>query len=284
MALDQYRYLDREQIEQLFFDGRRRSQLKLRRLALDGLIIAWRSVLQPGLRPRPSVHLLSKRGAIRLSREREIDPRSAILLAWQARTRAYHLVHDLEANGFFVGLAVATRSREGEGLYHWVGGPGCRRGAKESHDRMPISDGWGRFMLPDRELLFDLEWDRGTEHPHRLRRKAMAYVDHFRRRRNASLHHVFFVVPTERREAEVQRVARAAMPARGECCRIWTTSTDRLRSEGPLAPIWQEVSPQSSGRVGLWRMPGLPRSARPAEDCIGKPGWWERRPGGGEGA
>jgi hypothetical protein len=284
MALDQYRYLDREQIEQLFFDGRRRSQLKLRRLALHGLIIGWLSLLQPGLRPRPSVYLLSTRGATRLSREREIDPRAAIQRAKHARTRNFHLLHDLEANGFFVGVAVATRSREGEGLYHWVGGPGCRRAAKESQDRLPISDGWGRLLLPDRELLFDLEWDRGTEHPQRLRRKATAYVDYFRRRRDASLHHLFFVVPTEGREAEVQRVVRAAMPPRGECCRIWTTSIGRLRSEGPLAPIWQEVSPHPSGHVGLWQMPGLPRSARQTEDCIGKPAWWERRPGGGEGA
>jgi hypothetical protein len=112
----------------------------------------------------------------------------------------------------------------------------------------------------------------------------MAYVDYFRRRRDASLHHLFFVVPTEGREAEVQRVVQAAMPPRGECCRIWTTSIGRLRSGGPLAPIWQEVSPHGSGRLGLGQMPGLPRSARQTEDCIGKPAWWERRPGGGEGA
>ncbi len=281
-ALSQYRYLDREQLERLFFQGRRRAQLKLLQLRDHGLITGWRCLLQPGLHPRPSVYVLAAAGARLLAHASNADPRPLIARSRHARERAFHVLHDLEANGFFVDLAAAGRDRPGEGLYHWLGEPACRDG--RAAEGAPASDGWGRYLLPDRELFFDLEWDRGTEHERRLRQKASAYVSYFRGRRGASRHHVLFVAPTDRREGELRRVIAGALTQAAECCRFWTTTAAFIKNEGPQGRIWLEVQSSRPGLVAFGQMPGAPRSDRRVEDCIGKPGWWERRPGGGEGA
>ena len=41
--------------------------------------------------------------------------------ARHARDHYFHMVHDLEANGFFVDLAAACAPLREAGLYHWVG-------------------------------------------------------------------------------------------------------------------------------------------------------------------
>lgn len=282
LALDQYRYLDRNQVERLFFDARRTAQSTLRELLLRQMVLRWQRH-EPGTsEPCASIYVLSARGAAHLSRACGIDPRPAMARARLAQSRAYHVLHDVESNGFFVGLAHASGAAAEEGLYHWVGEIGCRRAAGE--DGSPSSDGWGRYLLPDRELLFDLEWDRGTEHEPRLRQKAMAYISHFRGRRGSRLRHVLVVAPTDRREAQIRLVLAAALPGAEECCRFWTTTVAFMQGEGALGRIWLEVGSAAAGLVAFQNMPGVARSSRRPEDCIAKPRWWDRRPGGGEGA
>src|SRR5260370_7701071 len=52
-ALDQYRYLDRQQLEELFFQGPRSSQLRLRFLSQSGLLVSCRARLPPCPVPPP---------------------------------------------------------------------------------------------------------------------------------------------------------------------------------------------------------------------------------------
>jgi Replication-relaxation len=282
LALDQYRYLDRTQLEALFFPGSRSAQLKLRELALRELVLRWDPRPDGGPVPRPSVYVLSARGAARLSRAMHIDPRPAVSRARRAQTQTYHLAHDVEANGFFARLAADAAGSAEEGLYHWAGESRCRQVSGEHGS--PASDGWGRYLLPDRELLFDLEWDRGTEHERRLRQKASAYISYFRGRRGARLRHVLIVAPTDRREAELRRIVANLIPRSGECCRFWTTTVAFVEREGPLGRIWLEIGSSQPGLVAFNALPGTARSNRRVEHCIGKPAWWEHRPGGGEGA
>ena len=61
-ALDQYRYLDRSQIQALFFEGPRSCQYRLRWLHDKGLVNAWRVTVRPNYGCRPSIYLLSRRG------------------------------------------------------------------------------------------------------------------------------------------------------------------------------------------------------------------------------
>src|ERR1700693_1567324 len=55
MALDSYRYLDRGQLQALFFSGPRRCQYRLRWLVDHGLVRTWRVVMRPGRVCRSSI-------------------------------------------------------------------------------------------------------------------------------------------------------------------------------------------------------------------------------------
>jgi hypothetical protein len=284
MALDNYRYLDRQQIEALFFQGPRSAQHRVRYLAEGDLVLGWHVRLQPGFYPRPSVYLLSARGARVLAHLSDAAPTPFVQRAEDARRRAFHLLHDLEANAFFVALASASRAISNQGLYHWVGERGCWRAYAEAHELGPIPDGWGRYLLPEGEVIFYLEWDRGTLKRTRLFSKVKQYRTYFRGRQRAASTNVLFVVPSDGREEQVRAEIAAAMAgAGGDVCRFWTATTQRLQRDGLLGRIWQP----SGSRAGLSSLAGLPhqpRSARPVSSCIGKPNWWERRQAGGQGA
>jgi hypothetical protein len=204
--------------------------------------------------------------------------------AEHARNRAFHVLHDIEANAFFVALAAASRSLRPQGLYHWVGERGCWRAYAEAHELGPIPDGWGRYLLPEGEVIFFLEWDRGTLKRARIRSKATYYRTYFRGRQRATTTNVLFVVPSVSREEQVrEEIAAVISGVASESCRFWTTTTERLQKEGPLGTIWRSTS----SRVGLKclaELPNQPRSAYSVDACIGKPAWWERRPAGGQGA
>ena len=279
-ALDSYSYLDRHQIQTLFFQGPRSCQYRLKWLVEHGLVNAWHAVIRPGHIRSASIFLLSSRGATTIAHLFGDDPRPYILRAEHALSRHHYLVHDLEANQLFVDLARATRHMATLGLYHWVGEHGVRRAYAE--ERGPVPDGWGRVLVGERELFLHLELDRGSEQTRRLHGKLAAYLSYFRGRPQASCNHVLFVVPTEQREFQVRSVGRRLIEPTDDYCHVWTALRSELASKGPLGRVWTDVS-ESKGRVGVPDMPSRPGGSRPLADCIGKHCWWERRPGGGEG-
>jgi len=281
LAIDQYRYLDRDHVTDLFFPGRRSAELCLKDLLWRGLIYRWPVVRWQGSPIKPSVYGLTSSGARRVAQLRGQDPRPIRDRARRAREQTYHLRHDLEANRFFTKLAAGARDLPDQGLYHWLGEATCR--AAYERDGSPTSDGWGRYLLADREITFDLEWDRGTEHPRRIRQKANGYVTYFRGRRQADLHHVLFVAPTRVREGELHDLISQVLPPNVNLCRFWTTAVETVSSIGWLGAVWLQVAGPPH-RYAFADMPGFPRGPRSAWDSIARPGWWKRRPGGGEGA
>ena len=280
--LDSHRYLDRNQIQAMFFPGPRSCQYRLRWLLAQGLVRSWRAATRPGRICRASVYLMSRRGAALLAEWRDDDPRPYIKRAEHALERRFHLVHQLEANQFFIGLAAATREHPQLGLYHWVGEQAIVAVYAEAEEHGPTPDGWGRLLTTDRELLLHLEWDRGSEQPRRLRAKLLAYVRYFADRPHASTNQVLLVAPTQAREHQLQRLLRELSDRDRECCRFWTTTTDLLALAGPLEAIWSDGGQRR--RLALDSLSGLPRSPRQVDHSIGKPGWWNHRPGGGAGA
>jgi len=281
MALDAYRYLDRSQIQSLFFTGPRSCQYRLRWLVHHGLVRSWRVVMRPGRVCRASIFLLSRRGAAALAQWLDVEPAAFVRRAEHALERRFHLVHQLEANQFFVDLAAATRDVPDSGLYHWVGEHGVENAYAEGDDGAPIPDGWGRLLTPDREVLIHLEWDRGTEQPRRLRAKLAAYARYFNDRPAAGANQIAFVAPTQQRELQILSLFRDHADSDRESCRFWTTTTAFVAIAGPHGPVW---AGNGSDRLRLADMEGLPRSDRPIEASVGKPIWWLRRPGGGAGS
>jgi hypothetical protein len=281
-ALDRYRYLDSAQIESLYFSGRRRCEARLRWLTNRGLVVRWVAIKPRGWRQRNSVYVLAPLGARALASWTGQDPRPILARSKHARTHRAHVVHDLEANGFFVGLAEASRRLAHEGLHAWIGEDTCRRTYRGRGENL-TPDGWGRYIIGDRQVIFFLEWDRATESPARLRAKAAAYVRHFHHRRQAEANNVLFVTPRRARELSVAQAIRDVLPGDDRpCCRFFTTTVDLLHSAGSIGAVWTDVGKDAGPRLRLSELHPLPHTAFEVRDCISKERWWEVRMGAGE--
>src|SRR5205823_2165060 len=136
-----------------------------------------------------------------------------------------------------------------------------REARERDHRRAaPAPDGRGLYQTPEGEVVFDLEWDRGTEPPKRLRQKVDSFVGYFTNRREAENHHVLFVVPGAGGEAAVGwTVERISFPIYSfNCCRFWVTNQRQLAARGPLGAIWRYLQPEhepSDMRRKLWQPP-----------------------------
>jgi hypothetical protein len=288
MALSNYRYLDRDQVEQLFFPSRRVSQRRIKWLKDHGLIYRWLMIEPPGWTRLHSLLLLSPRGARVLAASLGREPRPLVRLAEDYRDHCFNVGHDLGANAFFVALAVASGSLANEGLYHWVGEERCRRLLREDAGPKyaPAPDGWGRYLVAGREVIFFLEWDRGTESVDRLLRKSANYIRYFVRRVAADYNHILFVFPSLNKELAYHKGLAKQLPADERCCVFWTTTVNRLEVFSTRGPIWWKVSRRApsdgTARAPLGSLAGRPEHEYSAASCIGKPDWWDRRPAGGQ--
>ena len=94
---------------------------------------------------------------------------------------------------------------------------------------------------------------------------------------------MLFVAPNRVREGELHDLIGPVLPPNVNLCRFWTTAVETMATVGCLGGLWLEIG-GSPRRVAFADMPGHPRGQRLASDCIAKPEWWKRRPGGGESA
>ena len=302
-ALHDYRYLDTRLLELLFFPSSRSTQIRIKALHELGQIHRWKLSQPPGNYRLHSLVLLSPRGARVLAATLSEDPRHHVKRAEDAMFHCFNLTHDLEANGFFVGLAAASRGLPDQGLYHWVGEAQQRalfraRSREGADTRQPASDSWGRYLAPTGSITFDLELDRGTESMKRLGDKVRGYIEHFSHRQNAEYRHVLLVLPTVAREHHLHAlIGNQFAMGMLNCCRFWLTSRQRLESEGALGQLWLPAPPGKE--PGVWKeqkldfgdrrlvlaeLPALPDLGYTVSASIGKPRWWDWRPRGGEAA
>jgi Replication-relaxation len=300
-CLNDYRYLDTLQVKELFFPSLRSCQMRVQALNELGVLHRWKVIETPGVRRRHSLLLISSLGARVLADRHKDEPRTYIERSRNARDHCWHALHDLEANQFFVSLAIDSRGRCDEGLLVWQGEDQARidyrQRAREYRWPAPAPDGGGAYLTAAGQIQFDLEWDRATESVARLRQKIASHVGFWTHFRNPETHHVLVVLPTDEREGRVQRAIWLERPhyQSQDCCTFWTTTVHRLRHWGPAGAVWLGVNLQADTplrpeettlrlRTPLNRFRAIRRSPGTIEDCIGKPHWWERRPGGGEAA
>src|SRR3989442_6144099 len=92
LALDQYRYLDRHQLQALFFAGPRSCQYRLEWLVRQGLVRTWRVIMRPGFVRRASIYFLSPHGARALAEAHDEGPLAYVQPSDHALTAHYHLV------------------------------------------------------------------------------------------------------------------------------------------------------------------------------------------------
>jgi hypothetical protein len=294
-----YRYLTTLQIRQLFFPSIRSTQLRLQYLRHHGLVYRWKMFESPGVTRRPSLLLITPRGAQLLADLHGELPWPYVRRAKDARDHCWHVVHDLEANGFFIDLVLASRLGLREGLLRWVGEETCRADrrlfAKEHRRPVATPDGAGWYLVGGGIIRFDLEWDRGTASMSRLRHKVRTLVRYFKDTRDAERVQVLFVLSRPSREEALRPLIQDELDE--DSCRFWTSTVERLEAEGPLGRLWCDarqteaeqgwpppprVKAATLPRLRLTELPPYDKSTRTINDCIGKARWWERRPGGGE--
>jgi hypothetical protein len=274
-CLGQHHYLTTGHVEALFFSSQRGAQRRMQKLEEWGLVTRWHQMVPPavkgGWRRHCDIFLLTARGATVLARYLRSEPRPLIKRAFSAFHYAFHLDHALGTNDFFASLVDASRELPDQGLYHWLGDDGVRSAFQE-RDPDLAPDGFGRYLTSAAEIGFHLEWDSGTERPPRLRAKAGAALAAVRG-------HVLWVAPWPAREQTI--LSALERESSGRVAGFWTTHAGLLREQGPLGEVWRGLD--QDGRRSLATLPGRPRGDLLIEDCLGKPGWWDRRPGGTEG-
>jgi hypothetical protein len=298
-SLYAYRYLTTLQIRHLFFPSIRSTQLRLQFLTRHGLVYCWKMFERPGVTRRPSVVLITPRGAHLLADIHGDSPWPYVRRAKDVRDHCWHVVHDLEANGFFIDLVLASRLALKEGLLRWAGEETCRSDrrlfAREHPRPVATPDGAGLYLIAGGIIHFDLEWDRGTASMSRLRRKIRTSTGYWKNTRDAERYHVLFVLSKPSREEALRPILQDESSR--SSCRFWTSTVERLEAEGPLGRLWCDAKETEAEQVWpppprmeaaklprrrLTELPPFEKSGRTINDCIGKPRWWERRPGGGE--
>lgn len=256
--------------------GVRQAQKRLRWMAEVGLIhwphasgdeTRWERV------PRPL--WLTPRGAAQLAHHHHLDPTAAIHRAVRAHQRQAGVDHALAVVRFMVLIAMESAELPDSGLYHWIGDDSMRARTKAAGSAV-TPDAWGRYLGPENEVVFNLEWDNNTENEPALTKKALSYLEYHDRIRSRTT--VAFVAPSEFRE---ERIRKAVEPATRGRVRFVTTTVDAVAGEGPLASIWTDAATDEHLPLADWGGP-QPRG-RLVENCLCKPLWWTRRPLGGEG-
>lgn len=284
--LGQHRYLTTEDVADLLFPtptGLRHARARLQWMREHRLLVRV-AQLEPfgrGLRKLPDVYLLTQLGASVLADLRALEgaDRTALIERSKgAATQVMRMDHDLEVAAFFVLIAAASHGDEG--LYHWVGDDEMRaRYQQRGADARP--DGWGLYLVAERELDFCLEWDRGTEPIRTLGAKARAYAEYHTLKATSAT--VLLVTHNRTRELAVAKEVAAQLDHAGAdpFVKVWTANTRAIEQLGVLGAIWR---PAHGGvRVRLSDLPSTERSEpAPIAACLGKPGWWTRRPAGGQ--
>lgn len=156
----------------------------------------------------------------------------------------------------FLALVERSLTREGEGLYTWYGETRAGAGVGGGPLR---PDGYGRYLLPDGELTFYLELDRGTEPAKRVAAKLAAYQRALANDPESRYANVLLVCHSKRRLANLARQAPDGPP--------WTWATvdgDRY-----------ELLPGRDQERAFHELPLRPRDpARRVEECLGRR--WQR--------
>ncbi|SRR6266511_3629786 len=238
--LAEHEPLTTSELRLLFFSGPRTCRVRLARLEQQGLLLR----VYPAKDRRGSAEALWF-----------LSPQGRTLLAAPTRRVPSLSLPDLEHRRavarFFCSLVERSLRREREGLWCWYGEARAQQGA--GGKLRP--DGYGRYLLPDGELSFYLELDRGSEPGKRVGEKLAGYTAALASDEDRERGNVLLVCQSRRRLRNLAAHAPHGPPW------LWgTLDTERFH----LLPALRDERP-------LEQLPLWPRDpARPTAACLGR--------------
>lgn len=263
LYLYRHRVLTTEQLQLLFFSSRRRAQ--------DRLLFLYRNRLLDRFYPpapfghgKPEAHwLLDEAGAFLVAAMHDLERKQ---LGWQRRDdwgSHPQLAHQLGTNRFVTDLIAATLADPGLGVSEWwpPAEAADHLGARRRGRVLP--DAGFYLETPVGPIECYLEWDRATETQERLAEKLLAY-----RLAEARLYSdgseprcILFVVPGSRRLETLRRAfghfererkrrsSQRSFRGLGGRWPLLAGTMIRLRTQGPLAAVWERVDLETAGRL-----------------------------------
>jgi hypothetical protein len=229
--LHEHRVLTTGQLTQLAFPSTNAAEHRLTILHRLRLVDRFRPHHHPG--SAPYHYVLGPLGAAVLAAHHNGD---AAQLGYRrdrtlALAHSHRLHHLVGVNGFFCALAQHARHHQDAELERWWSEHRCT----QHWGGLVRPDGFGRWREHHRRVDFFLEYDRGTEAPHRLAGKLPGYLDLIRASGIATPLLVW--LPTPAREA----TTRQALTGTSLPVATATLSPD----DSPAGPLWLPL--QGSG-------------------------------------
>jgi hypothetical protein len=243
--LSQHEPLSTSELHLLFFTGLRTCRRRLSRLEAAGLLVR--------VFPTRSTRGGSAEALWFLS------PNGRRVIGAPARRLPGLSIPDLEhrraAAAFFLELVKRSLPRREEGLYSWLG----EQQAQEGTGASVRPDGYGRYLLPNGEVTFYLELDRGSEPARRIKTKLDAYRQALAADPHRDRGNILLVCEGQRRLANLARCAPPGPPW------VWGTV------EGERYTLL----PGRDQRRTFRELPAGPRQpSRRAADCLGRRWRW----------
>ncbi len=160
-----------------------------------------------------------------------------------------HIQHTAGIYGFFAALKRATKQHPEHRLCWWETGATCERRyrvGEQWHNLRP--DALAEFRAGSQQFRFWLEWDRGTMNARDLAVKFDAYrhyaASHEWAQERSSLPRLLCVAPDIAQERRMHREAQGRL-TQNPGLAVWTTTEALMKANGPIAPIWMQVTWQS---------------------------------------
>ena len=178
--IEEYRFIDSEQIRALIGGARTNLCLKLQKLYHNGYVERWLLKTGEGFGMRKIVYSLARKG-VDVLREREPERLRKIYFPNRKRSEQF-IEHELMISNLRVVLNLAAKQHGSAKLVDWIQSGIDGRFAELRKERL-IPDAYFVIKTQKAELHYFLEADRGTMHLSRFYEKVHRYRKFFRKHR-----------------------------------------------------------------------------------------------------
>lgn len=250
-AVNDYRVMRQDQVQRLLFPSKNTAQVRLWLLWQHQFLKRDFLPVLGGIQSSPLLYLIDKRGVKLLQRELNYDNE---MLRWSRRNQLsyYFLEHTLGLSEIRLAVELSCQSH-GFFLDTWID----EKSLKGDYDTVQVKkrrvavvpDGYCIISIPDGNLHFFLEYDRGPESLSFFRKKIAAYWSYFQSgkcKQRYGTNRVRVLTITEggptrvgrRRLDNIRKLTREI----GAHTWFWFTSLDQVINEDFLSSsIWRQT-------------------------------------------